>query len=52
MNIVEIDATGIADVVDAPSDGVSNVYYDLNGIKVVNASKGIYVVNGKKVLVK
>ena len=52
MNIVEIDATGIADVVDAPSDGVSNVYYDLNGIKVGNASKGIYVVNGKKVLVK
>lgn len=33
-------------------DGRSDVYYDLNGRRVMNPTKGIYIVNGKKVVVK
>ncbi len=34
-------------------DGRSDVYYDLNGRRVLNPTKkGIYIVNGKKVVVK
>jgi hypothetical protein len=28
------------------------IYYDLNGRRVDNPTKGLYIVNGKKVLVK
>ena len=30
----------------------SNVYYDLSGRAVENPANGIYIVNGKKILVK
>lgn len=30
----------------------SNIYYDITGRRVLNPTKGIYIVNGKKVLVK
>jgi hypothetical protein len=30
----------------------SNIYYDLQGQRVENPSKGIYILNGKKVLIK
>ena len=33
-------------------DGRSDVYYDLNGRRVMNPTKGIYIVNGSKVVVK
>jgi len=33
-------------------DGRSDVYYDLNGRRVMNPTKGIYIVNGKKVVLK
>ena len=43
----------------AVSDGIENVVinensviYDLTGRKVNNATKGIYIINGKKVLIK
>lgn len=38
---------GIEDDINVPA-----VYYNLQGVKVNNPSKGIYIVNGKKVLVK
>ncbi len=46
------DVTGI-DGISKMSDGRSDVYYDLNGRKVANGQlkKGIYIVNGKKILV-
>lgn len=31
---------------------IDNVYYDLSGRRVANPTKGIYIVNGKKVIVK
>ncbi len=43
--------TGIEEVVEVVSDGASAVY-DLTGRKVSAPAKGIYIINGKKVLVK
>ena len=48
--ITEMDFTGINDVItDAKTP---KVYYDLNGRIVTNPTKGIYILNGKKVWVK
>ena len=41
------DATGIDTIV---GQGEKDVFYDLSGRRVANPEKGIYVVNGKKVL--
>ncbi len=41
--------TGINTAVNLAADGKA---YDLQGRRVVNAQKGLYIVNGKKVLVK
>lgn len=51
FNIVEDnDPTGINNVnVETKKD---NIVYDLQGRRVSNPTKGIYIVNGKKVLVK
>lgn len=46
-----IDITGIDSVTNAPANG-TNVIYDLSGRRVQQATKGLYIVNGKKVLVK
>ena len=34
------------------NDGESNVYYNLQGMKVANPTKGMYILNGKKYVVK
>ena len=44
----EEDATGISDVNDAKD--FSGVIYNLSGQRVNKAQKGIYIINGKKVL--
>ena len=31
---------------------IDNAWYNLNGQKVLNPSKGLYIVNGKKVIIK
>lgn len=46
----EEDTTGI-DRVQSPAAG-SNVYYNLSGVRVVQPTKGLYIVNGKKVVIK
>ena len=46
--VYRVSATGI-EVIESESNAV---IYDLNGRKVNNAAKGIYIINGKKVLVK
>ena len=47
-NIVELEDTNIDKVV-SPNN---SLYFDLNGHGVENPTRGIYIVNGKKVLVK
>ena len=52
-NIVELEGTGIDNVLSGDSfKSLSNVSYDLSGRVVENSEKGIYIINGKKVLVK
>ena len=31
---------------------MDNVYYDLSGRRVMNPTKGLYIVNGRKVIIK
>lgn len=45
------DTTGI-NAVDSLSNGTNAPMYDLSGRRVAKATKGIYILNGKKVLVK
>ena len=54
FHIVEMDFTGIDEVLDEVKgeNGKVKTIYDLNGRAVENPSNGIYILNGKKVLVK
>ena len=45
------DATGVADVRSKMADGRSE-YFNLAGQRVANPTKGLYIVNGKKVVIK
>jgi hypothetical protein len=45
------DVTGVADVRCKMADG-RNDFYNLNGQKVLNPTKGLYIVNGKKYVIK
>ncbi len=47
----EDEATGVADVRGKMADGRSDIY-NLNGQKVLNPTKGLYIMNGKKVIIK
>lgn len=49
--ILDGDATGIAEVRGQMEDGRCD-YYDLQGRKVAQPTKGLYIVNGRKVIVK
>ncbi|MBQ7420286.1 MAG: hypothetical protein IJV17_06060 [Prevotella sp.] len=44
-------ATGIS-VVEGQKTIIDNVYYNLNGQRVAHPTKGLYIVNGKKVILK
>ena len=46
------DATGITTILDAKELSNDGKIYNLNGQRVENAHKGLYIVNGKKVIVK
>jgi len=51
----EIDIDGISTGISKMEDVRSkkdDVYYDLQGRRVLNPTKGLYIVNGKKVIVK
>ena len=43
------DATGIEGI---RLNGADDAIYDLQGRKVMNPAKGLYIVNGKKVVIK
>ena len=45
------DATGIENIINAVEQN-DGVVYDLQGRRVANPTKGIYIVNGKKVVIK
>ncbi|MDE5840583.1 MAG: M6 family metalloprotease domain-containing protein [Muribaculaceae bacterium] len=50
FNAIAYDTNGV-DAIEGSASG-DGVYYDLMGRKVDNPGKGIYILNGKKVLVK
>ena len=54
FDIKEMDFTGIENVFDdiKGENGNTKTIYNLNGCAVENSTKGIYIINGKKVLVK
>ena len=52
---VKIEVTGVPTAIngiDADAAGEKDVYYNLQGVRVANPGKGVYIKNGKKVLVK
>ena len=51
LTIVFEDATGVSDVRGKMSD-VRGEIYNLNGQRVVNAKKGLYIIGGKKKVIK
>ncbi|MBQ7415003.1 MAG: chitobiase/beta-hexosaminidase C-terminal domain-containing protein [Prevotella sp.] len=54
-SMFEIDIDGISTGISKMEDVRSkkdDVYYDLQGRRVLNPTKGLYIVNGKKVIVK
>lgn len=48
----ESSATGIETVVETGARKEDNVYYNLNGQRVDNPRHGVYIRNGKKVIIK
>lgn len=46
------ETTGISAVENTKTEVKDNVYYNLNGQRVANPGKGLYIVNGKKVIMK
>ena len=46
------NVTGIEDIKAALTSPASNDIFDLSGRRVSNPTKGIYIINGKKVLIK
>ena len=49
--IVALEATPVESISKKAEDGITT-YYDLQGRKVMSPTKGLYLMNGKKVLVK
>ena len=48
----EDDATGITTIIDAKELNNDGKVFNLNGQRIENAHKGLYIVNGRKVVVK
>ena len=46
------EATGIADITNTQHLTPNTQFYDLQGRKVANPTKGLYIVNGKKLTIK
>lgn len=51
ISLGDDEATGIRSI-DNGKLTIDNVYYDLSGRRVAQPTKGVYVVNGKKVVIK
>lgn len=48
QNIKELENTSITEIIEPCED---KVIYDINGRKVNNPTKGIYIINGEKILI-
>ena len=48
---IEDEATGIADIRSQKSNATGE-YFDLQGRKVTQPTKGLYIVNGRKVVIR
>ncbi len=48
--LVKKETTGVHELSAYPSSNTSEVIYNLAGQKVQNPGKGLYIVNGKKIL--
>lgn len=46
------DVTGVNEVIGKRSDVRDGIFYDLSGRRVQNPQHGLYIVNGKKVVIK
>ena len=51
-NLFDGETTAIDSITTADEQTQDNVFYDLSGRRVNNPQRGLYIVNGKKVLVK
>ena len=49
---LEEDTDGIVKLIVPAEDNTAGDYYTLQGVKVINPTKGVYIRNGKKVVVK
>ena len=47
-----VETTGINEVIGKMSEVRDGSFYDLQGRKVANPSRGLYIINGKKVVIK
>lgn len=52
LNFVFEDEVTALTLVNSEKRTVNNEFYDLQGRKVANPTKGLYIVNGKKVIIK
>ena len=50
--LVKDGATGIANVAKSQEQTANSQYFNLAGQRVAHPAKGLYIVNGKKVIVK
>ena len=50
--LVKKDATGIENVANSKEQTANSLFFNLAGQRVPNPGKGLYIVNGKKVIMK
>ena len=50
--LVKKETTSIHELSVQSSSSISDVVYNLQGCKVTKATKGLYIVNGKKIMMK
>lgn len=52
INLIDSETTGISEIAKSQEPKANGQYFDLQGRKVANPTKGLYIVNGKKLIVK
>jgi hypothetical protein len=50
--LVKKEGTGVRELSVRPSSSTSDIVYNLQGCKVTNTTKGLYIVNGKIIMIK
>lgn len=48
----EFEQTGPSEIIEINAEKKNNTFYDLRGIRVEHPTRGLYIVDGKKVIVK